>query len=186
MRLPTPKVPNVPGVLGQRWPACLQGHDRIINPDRKQDGGAPLTFPCFPGVCTVQADSHTPCPVRSRTPAAGGKSLCGRLSTAYPSSILPRRVRRISWRAGLVIQCWAHFQRTANGCATDRWNVHPSAYATMAAKGKIHRLVGCPKVRGLWGSSARNCSRWVGVAASTALAHARIRQSRMRYPCGGH
>ena len=45
MGLPPPKVANVPGIANQRWPACLQGHDRIIDPDGKQDGGALLAFP---------------------------------------------------------------------------------------------------------------------------------------------
>ena len=45
MCLPAPKVANVPGVANVRWPARLQGHDRVVNPDWKQDGGALLAFP---------------------------------------------------------------------------------------------------------------------------------------------
>jgi hypothetical protein len=35
MHLPTPKVPNVPGIANQRWPARLQGHDRVVDSDRE-------------------------------------------------------------------------------------------------------------------------------------------------------
>jgi hypothetical protein len=49
MRLPAPKVPNVPGVANQRRPARLQGHHRIVDPHRKEDGGALLAFPCQGG-----------------------------------------------------------------------------------------------------------------------------------------
>ena len=37
MGLPSPKVAKVPGVTYQRWPARLQDHDRVVNPDRKED-----------------------------------------------------------------------------------------------------------------------------------------------------
>src|SRR5262249_1879576 len=75
--------------------------------------------------------------------------------------------------AGLVIQCLARCQRTpgrasARGMAAPlaRRDVSPSAYATSAAKDSVHRLVGLPKVRGLWCSSARNCSRCVALNAA--------------------
>ena len=45
MRLPAPKVSNVPGVANQRWPARLQGHHRVVNPHWKEDGGPLLAFP---------------------------------------------------------------------------------------------------------------------------------------------
>src|SRR5262249_56912052 len=66
--------------------------------------------------------------------------------------------------SGLVIQCLARCQRTPRRASARRMaspltsrDVSPSAYATSAAKGNVHRLVGLPKVRGLWGSSARTC-----------------------------
>src|SRR5215831_12816146 len=46
MHLPAPKVPDVPGVANQRWPACLQGHDGVIDPDWKEDDRTLLAFPC--------------------------------------------------------------------------------------------------------------------------------------------
>ena len=49
MHLPAPKVPNVPGIANQRWPARLQGHDRVVDLDREQNGGALLAFPCQGG-----------------------------------------------------------------------------------------------------------------------------------------
>ncbi len=49
MCLPAPKVPDVPGVANQRRPARLQGHHRVVNADRKEDGGALLAFPCQGG-----------------------------------------------------------------------------------------------------------------------------------------
>src|SRR5262249_5082590 len=44
MRLPAPKVPDVAGIVNQGGPARLQGHHRVVNPDRKEDGGALLAF----------------------------------------------------------------------------------------------------------------------------------------------
>src|SRR6266849_4716255 len=49
MRLPAPKVTNIPGITNQRWPACLHGHDRVVDPDWKEDGRALLAFPCQGG-----------------------------------------------------------------------------------------------------------------------------------------
>src|SRR4051794_21059757 len=49
IRLPAPKVTNGPSIVNQRWPACLQGHDRIVNPDWKENGGTLLAFPCQGG-----------------------------------------------------------------------------------------------------------------------------------------
>ena len=49
LHLPAPKVPNVPGIANQRWPARLQGHDRVVDSDREQNGGALLAFPCQGG-----------------------------------------------------------------------------------------------------------------------------------------
>ena len=46
VRLPAPKVANVAGIAYQRWPSRLQGHYRVVNPDRKEDGGALLAFSC--------------------------------------------------------------------------------------------------------------------------------------------
>src|ERR687883_1270841 len=58
--------------------------------------------------------------------------------------------------SGLVIQCLARCQRTPRRARARRMasrltgrEVSPSAYATSAAKGNVHRLVGWPKVRGL-------------------------------------
>src|SRR6516162_9054908 len=45
MGLPAPKVANMPGVVNQRWPAGFLGHNRVVNPDRKEDGRALLAFP---------------------------------------------------------------------------------------------------------------------------------------------
>src|SRR5712671_6116391 len=45
MRLPALKVANVPGIADQRRPACLQGHYRVVDPDRKENGRALLAFP---------------------------------------------------------------------------------------------------------------------------------------------
>src|SRR5262245_5729277 len=53
MRLPAPKVTNVPGIAIQRWQAGLQGHDGVVNPDREEDGGALLTLPCQGGLHLV-------------------------------------------------------------------------------------------------------------------------------------
>src|SRR5215510_16164805 len=39
---PAPKVANVPRIADQRWPARLQGHDRVVDSDRKQEGSALL------------------------------------------------------------------------------------------------------------------------------------------------
>ena len=52
MGLPALKVANVPGITNQRRPACLQGHDRVVNPDRKEDGGASAGFPVLNAVST--------------------------------------------------------------------------------------------------------------------------------------
>ena len=49
MGLPAPKVANVAGIAYQRWPACLQGHDRVVNPDRKEDESVLLAVPCSGG-----------------------------------------------------------------------------------------------------------------------------------------
>src|SRR5262249_43885010 len=49
MSLPAPKVANVSGVATQCWPARLQGHDRVVDPDREEDGRALLAFPCQRG-----------------------------------------------------------------------------------------------------------------------------------------
>src|SRR5262245_31003368 len=49
MRLPAPKVANITRIANQRWPARLQGHDRVVNLDRKEDGRALLTFSCQGG-----------------------------------------------------------------------------------------------------------------------------------------
>src|SRR5215510_832643 len=55
--------------------------------------------------------------------------------------------------SGLVIQCLARCQRTPRRASARRMAspligrcVRPSAYATSAAKAKVHRLVGWPKV----------------------------------------
>ena len=45
MRLPAPKITNVPGIANQRWPARQLCHDRIINLDREEDSGPLLPFP---------------------------------------------------------------------------------------------------------------------------------------------
>ena len=37
------------GIANQRWPARVQGHNCIVDPDRKEDGGALLAFPCQGG-----------------------------------------------------------------------------------------------------------------------------------------
>jgi len=49
MRLPAPKVPNMPGTVNKRWPARLLRHDRVVNPNRKEDGRTLLAFPCQSG-----------------------------------------------------------------------------------------------------------------------------------------
>jgi len=46
MRLPAPEVSDVPRLAYQRWPPCLQGHDRVVDPHWKEDGGALLAFSC--------------------------------------------------------------------------------------------------------------------------------------------
>jgi len=46
MRLPAPKVANVARITNQRWPACRLRHDRVVNPDWKEDSRALLAFPC--------------------------------------------------------------------------------------------------------------------------------------------
>ena len=45
MGLPASKVSDGPGIANQRWLACLQGHHRVVDPDRKEDGRAMLAFP---------------------------------------------------------------------------------------------------------------------------------------------
>ena len=49
MCLPAPKVPNVPGVANQRWPARLYGPHRVVNLDRKEDDRTMLAFSCQGG-----------------------------------------------------------------------------------------------------------------------------------------
>src|SRR5215510_5088766 len=63
--------------------------------------------------------------------------------------------------SGLVIQCLARFQATPNrwratrmASSLTRRGVSPWAKLTSAAKASVQRLVGLPKVRGLWGRSA--------------------------------
>src|SRR5262245_26473540 len=46
MRLPAPKVPDVPGVANERRPASLQSHHCVIDPDWKEDGGTLLAWLC--------------------------------------------------------------------------------------------------------------------------------------------
>src|SRR5215475_7758818 len=67
---------------------------------------------------------------------------------------------------GLVIQCLARFQDTPNRRRATRMassltkrGVRPWAKLTLAASWRVHRLVGWPKVRGLWCSSARRDSQ---------------------------
>src|SRR5215471_5802801 len=78
--------------------------------------------------------------------------------------------------AGLVIQCLARFQRTPRRARARRMaspltgrDVSPWAYATAAAQGKVHSLVGEPKVRGLWCNSVRSCSPGGGVKAACGV-----------------
>jgi uncharacterized membrane protein len=68
--------------------------------------------------------------------------------------------------SGLVIQCLARFRRVWSAARAwriasplTRRGVIPMAYATSAAKSRVQRLGGLPKVRGLWWSIARSCSR---------------------------
>src|SRR5215510_12681718 len=49
MRLPAPKVPDVPCIANQRGPARLPRHDRVVDADRKEDGRLLLAFPCQGG-----------------------------------------------------------------------------------------------------------------------------------------
>src|ERR671930_468181 len=70
--------------------------------------------------------------------------------------------------SGLVIQRLARRQLTPSRRSASRIaspltcrGRSPAAYATWAARGKVQRLVGWPKVRGLWCSRSRNRSRRV-------------------------
>ena len=49
MGLPAPKVAKGPCVAYQRWPARLQNHARVVNPDRKEDASVLLAVPCSGG-----------------------------------------------------------------------------------------------------------------------------------------
>jgi len=67
--------------------------------------------------------------------------------------------------SGLVIQCLARCQLTSKrrkavriASRLTRWGVRPWAKLTSAANSNVHRLVGWPKVRGLWCNKA--WSRW--------------------------
>src|SRR5712692_4015812 len=81
------------------------------------------------------------------------------------------------WRAyagaGLVIQRLARCQLTSkrrkavrSASRLTRWAVRPWAKLTAAANSNVHRLVGWPKVRGLWCNKA--CSRWAPSAPKRA------------------
>src|SRR5215510_8951493 len=68
--------------------------------------------------------------------------------------------------SGLVIQCLARFQLTRKRrrarrmvSSLTRRGVRPWAKLTSAAKASVQRLVGLPKVRGLWCNSARRDSQ---------------------------
>ncbi len=67
--------------------------------------------------------------------------------------------------SGLVIHCFARFQRTPSRCKAVRTasrltptGVKPCAQLTSAANARLPRLVCLPKLRGLWCSNARSCS----------------------------
>src|SRR5712692_6990485 len=75
--------------------------------------------------------------------------------------------------SGLVIQCLARCQLTSKrrnavriASRLTRWAVRPWAKLTSAANSNVHRLVGWPKVRGLWCNKA--CSRWAPSAPKRA------------------
>ena len=68
--------------------------------------------------------------------------------------------------SGLVIQCLARFQATPKRRSATRMassltsrGVSPCAQLTSAARASVQRLVGLPKVRGLWCNSARRDSQ---------------------------
>src|SRR5262249_40011215 len=68
--------------------------------------------------------------------------------------------------SGLVIQCLARFQFTRKRrrarrmvSSLTRRGVRPWAKLTSAAKASVQRLVGLPKVRGLWCKSGRRDSQ---------------------------
>jgi hypothetical protein len=78
--------------------------------------------------------------------------------------------------AGLVIHCLARCHRTPRRASARRMvspltcrDVRPAVYATSAASGKVHRLVGVPKVRGGWCNKARSCSHRVRSKAACGV-----------------
>lgn len=78
--------------------------------------------------------------------------------------------------SGLVLQVFARSQRTPSrtsvariGSPVTRAAVKPRRWASSAARSSVHRLVGCPKARGLRCSRARSASAVAGVKAAWAV-----------------